>query len=305
MHFQKPFRRRSALQDWLVETREQALARLDALAGYPHLRRMFRERVGYEPNLKTPKTYNEKVQWRKINDRNPLFPIVSDKLRLRGYVQDLLGPDAADILPRLHLATDDPDRIDFAALPANVVFKANHGSGWNIFLREGEPRDEDRLREEMRRWLRRSYAVRKHEWAYQHIPRRIIAEEMIQKPDSTVPDDLKFSMFRDQCGFIFWDDDRFGSMTQHICDDTWTELPWSNADLDKGILPPKPILFERMLDVARRIGAQFDMVRVDFLFTDERIVLNELTLYRGSGMMPYSPPEWDRHYGDMWTLPDL
>lgn len=304
MLFQKPLKDSSAPMDRWFEAKLSAKARIDALIGYPRLKRMFEDRVGYNPNLTKPLTYNEKIQWRKINDRDPRFPVVSDKLRVRDYLRDLLGPAEAERhLTELYLATDDPDSIDFTRLPRNVVLKANHGSGWNAFLREGDTIDEARLRAELKRWLRLSYGKLKHEWAYQEIPRRILAEELLQGADGRVPDDMKFSMFRDTCGFIFWDDDRFGGYTQHIFDERWNVLPWRNADLDKGELPPKPPLFDDMLRLAKRIGAEFDMIRVDFLFTDTRAVLNELTLYRGSGMMPFHPPEWDRHYGDMWTLP--
>jgi len=304
MHFHKPMPQRTPLQDRLFEAKLSLKAWIDAMTGYPRLRRMFRERVGYAPNIHAPTTYNEKIQWRKIHDRDPRYPVVSDKLRMRDYLRDLLGAEAAGaMLPRLYMATDDPARIDFAALPDTLVLKANHGSGWNIFLRPGAEADEAALRAEMARWLRLSYGKLKHEWAYQHIPRRIMVEELIEGPDGRGPDDLKFSIIGGKCEFIFWDDDRWGGFTQHICDRDWAELPWTNDDLPKGTLPPPPPGYDRMLEIAERIGREFDMIRVDFLFTAERFVLNELTLYRGSGMMPYDPPEWDRYYGEKWVLP--
>lgn len=305
MQIQKPLANRHRIHDMLHEMEISAKAWLDSRRGYPRLKRMFEKRVGYAPDLEAPRTYNEKMQWRKIHDHNPLYPVISDKLRMRDYLQDELGAAAGDMLPELYFASDDPDRIDFGKYPKDMVLKANHASGWNIFLREGEPYDDARLRRELRLWLRRSYGKLKQEWAYQQIPRRVIGEELLTGADGHVPNDMKFTFFRDQFGFILWHHDRFGDFEEYICDAALTPLPWTNAGRKRGEQPPKPVLFDEMHDIARHIAKSFDMIRVDFLFTDTRFVLNELTLYRGSGMRAFEPVEWDRHYGDMWTLPEL
>ena len=37
------------------------------------LKILFRLKVGYPLNLEHPRTYNEKLQWIKLHDRNPLM----------------------------------------------------------------------------------------------------------------------------------------------------------------------------------------------------------------------------------------
>jgi hypothetical protein len=38
-----------------------------------YLKYCFRARMGYELDLKNPQTFNEKLQWLKLYDRNPLY----------------------------------------------------------------------------------------------------------------------------------------------------------------------------------------------------------------------------------------
>lgn len=304
MLIQKQFPEQSAFADWKKERSIDLKNGLDRLLGYPRLLSHATQRLGYTPDIKSPKTYNDKVQWRKIHDRNPLFPVIADKIRVQGYLRDTLGDAAAaPLFAKLYQVTDNVNDIDFDALPDSYVIKANHGSGWNILVRSGDRVDRDVVRSHCARWLRRSYGKLKQEWAYQPIPRRIMIEELVTRPDGRVPSDMKFSMFGDTCGMAMTFDDRFGDLSRQIMDEHWQPMPFTIDNLPNGAPSPKPALFDDMLVISRKIGAQFDHIRVDFMYTDTRIVLNELTLYRGSGMLPFDPPEWDRRFGDMWKLP--
>ncbi|WP_302326035.1 hypothetical protein [Enterocloster lavalensis] len=42
-------------------------------------------------NLKNPKTYNEKLNWLKIHDHNPLYKELVDKHAVKEYVEKKLG----------------------------------------------------------------------------------------------------------------------------------------------------------------------------------------------------------------------
>lgn len=51
------------------------------------LKLLFRMKQGYALNLNNPKTYNEKLQWIKLNDHNPLMPKCCDKYKVRQFVE--------------------------------------------------------------------------------------------------------------------------------------------------------------------------------------------------------------------------
>lgn len=42
-------------------------------------------------NFRNPKTYNEKLQWLKLNDRKPLYSKLVDKYEVRNYVETIIG----------------------------------------------------------------------------------------------------------------------------------------------------------------------------------------------------------------------
>ena len=54
-----------------------------------YIKKQFKKNIGYEIDFsKPPQTFNEKIQFRKIYDKNPLYSICSDKYRVREYVKE-------------------------------------------------------------------------------------------------------------------------------------------------------------------------------------------------------------------------
>ena len=42
-------------------------------------------------NLKNPKTYNEKLNWLKLHDHNPVYTKLVDKYAVKSYVENMGG----------------------------------------------------------------------------------------------------------------------------------------------------------------------------------------------------------------------
>jgi TupA-like ATPgrasp len=279
----------SAWRDWLAEQRACALAQCDALLGYPALKRRYRDNAGFPLNLDAPFTVGDKINWRKIHDRDPSFPVLADKVRVRDHVAAELGRQAAaELFPKLHLVTDRAEDIDFDRLPGDLAIKANHASGWIIILRDGEPVDHDWVRRVCRHWLRRTYAPQKHEWAYRSIPRRILVEELLLGPDGKLPEDIKFHMYDGVCRRCTVETGRDGEklLACHYTPE-WQLYDRANetAARDGKLAPerPRPVRLDAMRAVAERLSAGLDYLRVDFLDLGERFTMTELTLYPASG----------------------
>ena len=64
---------------------------LNWLPDEQYIKLQFRLAMGYWPDLKNPKTYNEKLQWLKLHDRDPLYTTLVDKYAVRKYIADTLG----------------------------------------------------------------------------------------------------------------------------------------------------------------------------------------------------------------------
>ncbi|MEX1057315.1 MAG: ATP-grasp fold amidoligase family protein, partial [Natronospirillum sp.] len=121
---------------WLLRTwEEQLVCWLDRLLGFPRERKRFLTAQGYPLNLHAPVSFNEKICWKKIYDRSPVLPVIADKYRVRDYIRGVLGDAEADqVLIPLLAVVDNPEALDFAALPNQFVIKSNHGSGHNLIV---------------------------------------------------------------------------------------------------------------------------------------------------------------------------
>lgn len=292
-----------AFLDCIREIYVGAVFWIDQRVGYPIFLKKSQRKLGYRPNLENPRSYNEKILWRKAYDRNPLFPILSDKLGVREFIKWRLGAaEAENMLSQIFLVTDKPEEISLDALPRSFVMKANHASGWNAFTLEGQPPDIKEIRKLAARWLRRSFGKNKMEWAYQSIKRKVIFEEMIVGSDGAMARDIKFAVFDGKCRFIVLVDGRFGAHCWHHMTPEWTRLLTTPSSARNNPDPLRPQHFDEMLRIAEKVSEGFDFFRVDFLYTDERFVLNEITLYDASGWDPLDPPEWDWEFGKFWNL---
>ncbi len=72
------------------------LGLLNSLNDRTYLTLLFKARVGYWPDLDNPVTYNEKLQWIKLYDRNPFCSTLCDKYLVRSYVKDKIGEEYLD-----------------------------------------------------------------------------------------------------------------------------------------------------------------------------------------------------------------
>src|SRR5690625_1319266 len=84
------------------------------------LKVLFRLKTGYKLNLENPVTYNEKLQWIKLFDRDPLMTKCCDKFTVREYVK---SQGCGEILNDLIWEGFDPDKIPFDDLPNQFVIK--------------------------------------------------------------------------------------------------------------------------------------------------------------------------------------
>ena len=194
----------------------------DRLTCYKLEKRHFFKRLGYYPDLKNPQSFNEKMVWKKIHDRNPLLPIISDKYRVRDYLEEILGEkEAQKILIPLLYVTDKPESIPFNDLAGEYVIKPNHSSG-KIILAEnvkGQKRytivdfekttvlyDSKKSRNEIiqvsKNWISTRFGYHNNEWAYQKIKRKITIEKLLRNSSGEIPADFKFALFNGKCSSL-------------------------------------------------------------------------------------------------------
>lgn len=292
---------RAAKKSALKERAGRRLAEMwEKLRGYPKLKARFLKRVGYPLDLKHPETFNAKVQVRKLYDLNPIYPILSDKVRAHDHVAAVLGQAEADALfPRLLGTTDRPSSDWLQGFGTGVVVKANHGCGMHCLIGPKDEIDYPALARRCKAWLRTDYGRQKLEWGYRPIPRRILVEEMITFANGAPADDLKFAVFDGVVHFAQLNNDKHSSFENAFVTRDWAPIDIRRKQPLMAVFPDRPAEFDRMVAIAERLGQGMDYVRVDFLLSDQRIALGELTLYTGSGFTPFLPPEYDAVLGEI------
>lgn len=290
---------------------------LSWVTGYERARNRTAETLGYEPDLQNPQTFNEKIIWKKLHNRDALLTRTTDKLQVRDYVRDKLGSVAEDLLiPVLHV-TDDPQDLRLDAFAPPFVLKANHGSGFNLFVRSQPSKNRFRVSEEKtapqmwtrediidrcRDWLNTSYGFYKHEWAYQNIPPKIFIEPFLHDDFGTQLTDIKIDCFHRKPTLILvqvYGEER-AALSILGAEGTRMDLQYGDREpVPESVLENIRPHLPRLRNWATRLAADFTYCRVDFYLTAKGLYFGEITHYPASGQRQI-PLSFDRRLGQYW-----
>lgn len=257
----------------------------------------------YQPDLEDPETFNEKILWRKIYDRNPLFPVLMDKFRARSYVRDVLGNSSADkILIPLLFCTQQPEEIPFDSLPEEYVVKPNHGSGWVIMVDRGHPVSKEKIISKSKRWLKKKYGQSRMEWAYGHIKPCLMVEKLLKDRNGRHVPDFKFHVFNGRVQWVKVILDRYGNSREVNLDRDFNLIQVCSDKRPACFDLEKPSGFEEMVRISEKLATPLDYLRVDLYCFDGEIFFGEFTLYPNSGFNLFDPADFDRVIGGFWKL---
>lgn len=261
-------------------------------------RKRYRSVFGREPDPGS-ETFTGKIYRRKVSDRNPLYPEFADKVKVKQRVEKLLGPGW--VIPTLW-SGDDLDELDLTALPLPFVVKANHGSGWNVFVRSEAELDPPAIRRQCARWLGRKYGEEYGEWLYRSIKPQILVEPFINDLAS-LPHDYKIFVFGGKAHYVQVDTDRewADKHGRTFYDRDWAKQPFA-LGREKPVSwdIPRPQSLEAMLAAAEKLASPFSFARVDFYEIKGRPLFGEVTFYPGSGLSHFDPESWDLVFGRLW-----
>lgn len=261
--------------------------------------RSYYRTYGRLPSLFPPRSYSEKIQYRKLFDRRPYLTETSDKHAVRASAARILGEDLA---PEIYYRTIDPSSIPFDALPCNYVVKATRGSGWLWIVTDRNALDRAALIARCEKWLRTDYSAVGDEPFYADIPRQIIVEEFLDDGVGRSPSDIKLLVFNQRVRVVQIDTDRFGEHRRNFFDVEWNQLPIYDANgRVEGSLEP-PTRLGDLVACAEALAQDTDFVRIDCYQVGNRICLGEMTHTPGAGLSPLYPAIWDDRWSAMWEL---
>ena len=268
----------------------------------PFLKLRFKLKNGHRLDLKNPRTYNEKLQWLKLYDRNPEYTKMVDKYEAKRYVAGIIGEE--HIIPTLGV-WDRAEDIDFDALPNQFVLKCTHDSGGIVVCRDKAALNIQEAVEKLRKGLKTDYFNINREWPYKNVKRRIIAEEY-KEDESGELADYKFFCFDGEPKIMFVATGRLsaGETKFDFYDLAWNHLPVLCGHPNSECPIPKPSNLTEMIDIARRLSSGIPHVRVDLYNCNGRVYFGELTFFHWSGFKPFTPFEWNYTLGSWLNLPE-
>lgn len=253
------------------------------------------------PNLKHPRTFNEKIAWRKLYQHDNRFTLFADKIAAKREVAELIGKHY--IIDSLWIG-DNPNDIPFDELEPPYVIKTNHGSGNNIFVRDKTEIDRRQVIGTLKKQLKHVYGKKYREWAYIDIRPQILIEKMMLTPEGSVPEDFKFFVYDGQVHFIHVDYSRFQGHKRNVYSRDYRLLDVMPEHKEQYLQSPAdpPANWSRMIEIAERIGCLFDFCRVDLYALQDDIKFGEVTFYPAAGFGKFLPSDWDETFGAPWKI---
>lgn len=267
-----------------------------------YLKKSWRAKMGTELNLENPQTFNEKLQWLKLYDRNPKYTKLVDKYEVKKYVASKIGEEY--IIPTIGVWNRFED-IDFDSLPQRFVLKTTHDSGGVVICKDKDSFDYDKAKEKLNRLLKDNFYYVGREWPYKDVKPRILAEKYIEDASTKELTDYKFMCFNGkvQCLFVCTERHSAEGLKVTFFDNNWNLLPFARHYPKSKKEIPCPRELKRMIEVAEQLSINMPFVRIDLYETDGKIYFGEFTFFPGCGFEEFNPKEWDFRLGQMIQLP--
>ena len=247
--------------------------------------------MGKFPNIDNPRTFNEKLQWLKLNDIHPEYSLLVDKYEAKEIVRKRIGWNSFD-------------EIDFNKLPDKFVLKTTHDSGGVAICMDKSAKTIATARKKINKSLKHNFFYEHREYPYKNIKPRIIAEEYMVDESGTELKDYKFFCFDGKCKMLFIATDRsINDVKFDFFDTDFNHLPFVQGHPWTTKKITKPAGFEKMIALAEELSKGYPHIRVDLYDINGKIYFGELTFFHFSGNVPFKPEEWDYKIGEWLKLP--
>lgn len=270
-----------------------------------YLQLKYRLIVGKKLNLKKPITFSEKMQWLKLYNRKPEYTVMVDKVKVKKYVEEKLGKEC--VIPTLGV-WENPDEINFDALPNQFVLKCNHNSGTGMCIcKDKNMLNIEKAKSDLRKGLKENYFLHGREWPYKNVPRRILAEKFMVDDREKELRDYKFFCFRGVPRLCQVISDRNTDEKVDFYDMEWHRLVGlvglSQNIHNSSIDIARPRSFDEMKRMATVLSSGIPFVRIDFYDIKGKAYFGEITFFAASGFGIFRPDEWNERLGNLIEIP--
>ncbi len=265
-----------------------------------YLKAAYRAKFHKRLDLDNPQTFNEKLNWLKLNDRNPRYSILVDKYLVKKYVAEQIGEEY--IVP-CYGAWNSFEEIDFQLLPEQFVLKANHDSSGAVICRDKSKFDIESNKLHFRNLLSKNYFYNSsREWPYKNVKPVVLAEKLLVDGTSDRLRDYKFWCFNGVPHYMYCTV-KGGDVYENFFDMDFNPVDISHGYRRMCPEPIKPTNFELMKELASKLSSGIPFVRIDFFEVEGRVYFGEYTFYDWGGMKQFVSLEQDLKIGQLVNLP--
>ncbi|RHW32104.1 carboxylate--amine ligase [Neobacillus notoginsengisoli] len=272
-----------------------------------YIRYYFKKYYGYKFNLNNPVTFNEKLWWLHIFNRDSLTTICTDKVKVRDYVKEC---GLSHILNEVYAIYSNPEEIDLSKLPNEFFLKCNHLSDGNIWCKDKSAFPIDEIKQKLQNLMSKNYYWNSREWNYKNIKPQIICEKVLKDKNSKIGlVDYRFFCFDGQAKFLCVDIETAAEDGSHNAGAKRNvyDLDFNNMNIrlrrpnfDETLIK-KPKNFDLMIEYANILSRPFAACRVDFYNLNGEIIFGEITFHQG-GSHDISPNKYQYIWGDLINL---
>ena len=269
-----------------------------------YLKWLYRLKMGYNLNLNNPKTFNEKLQWLKLYDRNPNYTNMVDKYSVKSVVKSIIGSEY--IIPTLGV-WEKPDDIEWDILPNQFVLKTTHGggSGGVVICKDKNTFDKGAAISKLNNSMKHDIYHALREWPYKNVHKRIIAEAYLEDNQTGELRDYKFFCFAGRVKALFIASERQSREEPffNFFDEKFNPLELQQGHPKAETSFVKPSCFDEMVKIAEKLSKGLSHVRVDLYQANNKVYFGEYTFYHFGGLVPFQPELFDSLFGDLLVLP--
>ena len=267
-----------------------------------YLKIKYRIVFGKKLNLKEPKTFNEKLQWLKLNDRKPQYTTMVDKYEAKKYIADRIGEQY--VIPTIGV-WDSFDDIDFDKLPDKFVLKCTHNSQGLVICRDKQKLDYQKIRKEVAKSLKNNFYWHCREWQYKNVVPRVMVEQYMEDSKGVGRNLNVFKIFcfnGEPKLFQVIQNDKTKEETIDYFDVSWNRLDIRQNYPNSETHLKRPVNLEQMLEIAKKLSEGFPFLRVDLYEVNGKIYFSELTFHSDAGFAKFQPEEWDFNLGNFINI---
>lgn len=254
-------------------------------------------------NLDNPITFNEKIQWLKLNDRKEEYSIMVDKFKMRDFISKSIGEKY--LIPLIGV-WDNVDDIDFNSLPDSFVLKTTHDSGGVVICPDKNSLNIKKAKAKLKKHLSKNYFYQDREWPYKNVKPKIIAEKYMVDSSNTELKDFKVFNFNGKSRYIQVDYNRFNGHKKNIYDLQWNLQDFNlNYPRNENMIIPKPLQLEEMIDISELLSKNIPFLRTDFYVSESNLYIGELTFYPSAGLGVFDPEYWNTYFGNLLDISNI